>query len=85
MKAANRRKFTAALVLVVATSALAQAQDIKRTIVTKADVCIGGREAVVARVELEPDVVAGRHSHSGDEISYVLEGEGELMIDGEVP
>jgi quercetin dioxygenase-like cupin family protein len=29
--------------------------------------------------------VAGCHSHPGDEISYVLEGEGELLIDGEAP
>jgi quercetin dioxygenase-like cupin family protein len=30
-------------------------------------------------------VTAGRHTHPGDEISYVLEGEGELLVDGEDP
>ncbi|WP_050412326.1 cupin domain-containing protein [Massilia sp. NR 4-1] len=64
---------------------LAQATGIKRTLVHKADTSIDHREAVVARVELEPGVVAGRHTHPGDEISYVLEGEGELLIDGEPP
>jgi quercetin dioxygenase-like cupin family protein len=65
--------------------AQAQTQGIKRTIVTKADISVEGREAVVAKVELEPGVMAGRHSHPGDEISYILEGEGELLIDGEAP
>ncbi|UMR29823.1 cupin domain-containing protein [Massilia sp. MB5] len=64
---------------------LAQPAGIKRTLVQKADTSIDHREAVVARVELEPGVVAGRHTHPGDEISYVLEGEGELLIDGEPP
>ncbi|NVE00928.1 cupin domain-containing protein [Massilia sp. BJB1822] len=64
---------------------LAQPASIKRTLVHKADTSIEHREAVVARVELEPGVVAGPHTHPGDEISYVLEGEGELLIDGEPP
>jgi len=67
------------------TGALAQAPGIKRTVVTRADVSVEGREAVVAKVELEAGAVAGRHSHPGDEISYILEGEGELLIDGEPP
>ncbi len=58
---------------------------LKRTLVHKADVSVPNREAVVARVEVEPGVMAGRHTHDGDEIAYVLEGEGELLIDGEAP
>jgi len=58
---------------------------IKRTPVHKADVSVPNREAIVARVEVDPGVMAGRHTHDGDEISYVLEGEGELLIDGEAP
>ncbi|MES2069646.1 MAG: cupin domain-containing protein [Pseudomonadota bacterium] len=72
-------------VLSLSSSAWAQASGIKRTVVQKADVSVPNREAVVAKVELEPGVVAGRHTHPGDEISYVLEGEGELLIDGEAP
>ena len=49
----------------------------------RADVSMPGREAVVARVEVAPGPKAGRHTHPGDEISYVMEGEGELRIDGE--
>lgn len=66
-------------------NAMAQAPGIHRTVVKKADVSVPGREAVVANVVLDPGAVAGRHAHPGDEISYVLEGQGELRIDGEDP
>jgi quercetin dioxygenase-like cupin family protein len=69
----------------LAAPALAQNTGIKRTVLLKADVSVPGREAVVANVELAPGAAAGRHSHPGDEISYIQEGEGELLIDGEEP
>lgn len=75
----------ASFLLAASGGAFAQASGIKRTVVTKADVAAPNHEAVVARVELEPGIVAGRHTHPGDEISYVLEGEGELLIEGEDP
>lgn len=64
---------------------LAQQSGLKRTLVTRADISVPNREAVVAQVELAPGATAGRHTHPGDEISYFLEGEGELLIDGEPP
>lgn len=73
------------IVMLAAGTALAQTGTIRRTVLQKTDVSVPGREAVVARVELDAGVAAGRHSHPGDEISYVLEGEGELLIDGEDP
>ena len=69
----------------VTASALAQTSALRRTVVQKADVSIPGREAVVARVELDKGASAGRHSHPGDEISYITEGEADLIIDGEDP
>ena len=63
----------------------AQPSGLKRELVQKADVSIPNREAVVARVEVMPGALAGRHTHPGDEIGYVLEGEGEVLIDGEPP
>ena len=62
---------------------LAQASGLSRTIVTKADVSVPGREAVIARVEVAPGAMAGWHTHPGDEISYIQEGEAELMIAGQ--
>jgi quercetin dioxygenase-like cupin family protein len=74
-----------ALGLLAAAGASAQSAGFRRTPVTKADVAAAGHEAVVVRAEIDPGVHAGRHTHPGDEISYVLEGEGELLVDGEPP
>lgn len=72
------------LLLLLTTAALfAQASAIKRTVVTQKDVSVPGREAIVARVEIAPGGFAGRHTHPGDEISYILEGEGEIMMEGQ--
>ena len=60
-----------------------QSQGIQRTVVHKADVSVPGREAVIARVEIAPGAASGRHTHPGDEISYVLEGEVEILIEGQ--
>ena len=65
--------------------ALAQASGLTRTMVGKADVSVPGREAVVARVEVAAGAKAGRHTHPGDEISYVMDGEVTLMVDGQPP
>ena len=62
-----------------------QSTGIQRTVVEKADVSVPGREAVVARVEIAPGASAGRHTHPGDEISYVMEGTGEILIEGKPP
>ncbi len=64
-------------------SALAQNSGLTRTLVGRADVSVSGREAVVARVEVAPGAYAGRHTHPGDEISYVMDGEVQLLIDGQ--
>lgn len=72
-------------VALVAGSALAQSSGLTRTLVGRADVSVSGREAVVARVEVAPGAYAGRHTHPGDEISYVMEGEVQLLIDGQSP
>jgi len=74
-----------AALLVAAGGLYAQASGLTRTLVGKADVSVPGREAVVARVEVAPGARAGRHTHPGDEISYVLEGQVELLVDGQAP
>ena len=62
---------------------IAQVPALTRTIVTSADVSVPGREAVIARVEVAPGGVAGWHTHPGDEISFVTEGEATLMVAGQ--
>jgi len=79
-------KVTAFGMLLAAASTIAlfsQNPGIQRTVVYKADVSVPGREVVIARVELAPGASAGRHTHPGDEISYVIEGEAEILIEGQ--
>ena len=64
---------------------VAQNPGLTRTIVHKSDVASPGYEAVVARIEVAPGGTAGWHTHPGDEIDYVLEGEAELLIAGQPP
>lgn len=66
-----------------ASTSFAQTAGLTRTIVTRAEVSVPGREAVVAKVEIAPGVVVGWHTHPGDEISYIQEGETELMVAGQ--
>lgn len=81
----HHRAIAAAALLGVALAAAAQADGIRRSPLLKADLTIPGREAVVVRAEVDPGSKAGRHTHPGDEISYILEGEAELLVDGEPP
>src|SRR5882724_9534209 len=79
-------KWAALGILLASASTVAlfsQNPGIQRTVVHKSDVSVPGREAVIARVEIAPGASAGRHTHPGDEISYVLEGEGEILIQGQ--
>lgn len=78
-----QRTLTGLVCLVAAPLCLAQASGLSRTLVTKADVSVPNREAVVARVEVSPGAAAGWHTHPGDEISYVQEGEATLLIAGQ--
>ena len=71
--------------LAAAGGLFAQANGLTRTVVGRADVSVPGREAIVARVELAPGALAARHTHPGDEISYVAEGQVELLLDGQPP
>ena len=75
----------AALLAVVAAVGIAQAPAITRTVVARADVSVPGREAVAARVEVAAGGQSGWHTHPGDEISVVNEGEAVLMVAGQPP
>jgi quercetin dioxygenase-like cupin family protein len=71
------------LLAAVAAALSAQNPGVQRTIVQRKDVSVPGREAVIARVEIAPGASAGRHTHPGEEITYVMEGEGEILIEGQ--
>lgn len=80
-----RTMIVGAAVLTAAGLLVAQTPAITRTMVTKADVSVPGREAVVTRVEIAPGGVAGWHTHPGDEIGYVMDGAATLMVAGQPP
>lgn len=61
---------------------LAQAPGFKRVELQKHDLGIPGREAVMMRGEFKPGAAVPRHTHPGEEIGYVLQGEVTLEIDG---
>jgi len=63
----------------------AQQAGIKRTDLQQHDLSVAGREVVQVRVDIDPGVVAARHSHPGEEIVYVLEGSLEYQLEGQPP
>jgi quercetin dioxygenase-like cupin family protein len=68
-------------IALAAAALLAQTPSVQRTVVNRADVSVPGREAVIVHVEFAKGVTTGRHTHPGEEISYVTDGEGELLIE----
>jgi quercetin dioxygenase-like cupin family protein len=58
---------------------------IRRTDLQRHDLAVPGREVIQVRVELDPGVEFGRHSHPGEEIVYVIEGALEYAVEGKPP
>jgi quercetin dioxygenase-like cupin family protein len=58
---------------------------IKRTELQRNDLSAAGRESIQVRIDFEPGMSFGKHSHPGEEIIYVLEGSFEYEIDGKTP
>ena len=63
----------------------AQQQGIMRTDALRHDLGIPGREVIQVRVDFDPGVAFGKHSHPGAEVAYVLEGSLEYQFEGEAP
>ncbi len=77
------KHFILGFLFVAASSAcLAQNSGVSRTEVTKADVSVPGRDAIISRVEIVPGGKLGWHTHFGDEISYVESGVVTLLVAG---
>src|SRR5258705_2173524 len=53
-----------------------------RTILQQTDVPGGNYTVILALTDIAPGMVAARHTHPGVEISYVLAGEGDFIIEG---
>src|SRR5436190_2010254 len=83
MRTASRVAFV--LAAAAALVALAQSPAIKRTLLQRIDVPDSNRETVMGVAEIPAGGVAGRHTHPGVEVSYILEGTASLEIEGETP
>ncbi|MBN8942403.1 MAG: cupin domain-containing protein [Rhizobiales bacterium] len=71
----------------VATEVSAQgappaATGITRKVLSQTDGPTPGYVTIIAEVEIQAGVVAGRHSHPGIETGYVLEGSFDLPVQG---
>ncbi len=66
-------------------SLMAQQPGFSRTMLQKGDLSVAGREAVQVRAEFDPGVAAGKHTHPGEELGYILEGTLVLEIEGKPP
>jgi quercetin dioxygenase-like cupin family protein len=84
-----KKRFLPYLLIAAATMAsaayAAAPTGLSRTVVTTGDVGEAGYQATIAKVTLAPGGTSGRHTHPGDEISYITGGSGELLIDGDAP
>lgn len=68
--------------LALAATLVAQ-NGVQRTVVQKLDSSVPGREVLSVRVEFAAGASTGRHTHLGDEIDYIVDGEGEWLVDGQ--
>jgi quercetin dioxygenase-like cupin family protein len=57
----------------------------KRVELQKHDLTVQGREVVQARGEFQAGATVPKHTHPGEEIAYVLEGEITIELDGKAP
>ena len=65
--------------------AQAQQAGVTRTDLQRHDLSAPGREAIQVRVDLAPGVAFGKHTHPGEEIIYVLEGQLEYQVGDQPP
>ena len=85
MTAKTVSRIAIALAGAAVLAVLAQAPGIKRTFLQRIDVPDSNRETVMGVAEIPAGGVAGRHTHPGVELSYILEGTASLEIEGETP
>ena len=68
---------------VSAQSAPAATTGLRRKVLSQTEGPAPGYVTIVAEVEIDPNVLVGRHTHPGIESGYVIEGEIELPIEGQ--
>jgi quercetin dioxygenase-like cupin family protein len=62
-----------------------QVPGFKRVELQKHDISVAGHETVMARGELNPGGATPRHTHPGEEVAYILEGQVTIELEGKPP
>ena len=75
----------AALSLGIAASLYAQQPGFTRKMLQDQNLSINDRHAVQVVAEFVPGGVAGKHTHPGEELGYVMEGTLQLEVAGQPP
>lgn len=73
----------AAMAFLGATAVAAQQAGFVRVPLQTQDLSTPGKIAVQVRGEFDPGFGTGRHTHPGEELTYILEGEIEVRVDGQ--
>ena len=84
MKARTTTTLAALAVIIASSIASAQAPGIKRTLMQRTD-SGANQETILGLAEIEAGGAAGRHTHFGIEVGYVVSGTSILEIEGEPP
>jgi len=80
------RKLLLAVALTAVAGVLAAQQPgFTRKMLQDQNLTVNDRHAVQVVADFQPGCVAGKHTHPGEELGYVLEGTLELQIAGEAP
>ena len=82
MKSSHRFQAAAVVISLAVGATGAQQAGFTRVMLQDQDISIAGQHVVQARAEFQPGVASGRHTHPGEELAYVLEGQVEVTIDG---
>jgi quercetin dioxygenase-like cupin family protein len=63
----------------------AQQSEVKRTDLQRHDLSVAGREVIQVRVDIPAGKEFPKHSHPGEEMVYMIEGELEYRLEGRGP
>ena len=80
-----KRSLVAISLLMFSAAASTQQPGFTRKMVQDQDLSIAGRHAVQVQAEFSPGAAAGKHTHPGEELGYILEGSLELLVEGQPP
>jgi quercetin dioxygenase-like cupin family protein len=81
----TRKVLLAVALTAVAGALVAQQSGFSRKMLQDQNLSVNDRHGVQVLAEFKPGGSAGKHTHPGEELGYVLEGTLELQVEGEAP